>query len=75
VDNRHLVDTGTAQELSAGDIARMKAEGASGVSIIAALAGSSATFAGKTAFSQEKYLRKKAAKRVSWSVVGAEGSA
>jgi hypothetical protein len=64
VDNRHLVDSGTAQELSAGDIARMKAEGATGVSIIAALAGNSATFAGKTAFSQEKYLRKKAAKRV-----------
>ena len=61
-DNRALVDTSEAQSLDASDIARMRTEGADGGTIIAALAGGSATFASKTAFSQEKWLRKKALK-------------
>jgi tRNA (adenine-N(1)-)-methyltransferase non-catalytic subunit len=63
-DNRLLVDTGTAQALRDEDIAAMRRRGEAGAEIVRALAGSSATFSDKTAFSQEKYLRKKAHKYV-----------
>ena len=64
-DNRNLVDSGNAaQALSADDLAKLKAEGADGTAILSALIGGSATFAGKTAFSQEKWLKKKGAKHV-----------
>lgn len=64
-DNSELRDDGaasTAQTLDADDIARLKGEGASGQAVVLAIAAGSKTFAGKTAFSQEKYLRKKAKK-------------
>jgi pyrimidine deaminase RibD-like protein len=63
-DNRQLVDDGTAQALRDDDIAAMRRRGETGANIVRALAGSSATFSEKTAFSQEKYLRKKAHKYV-----------
>ena len=58
-DNRSLVDDNTAQKLSADDIHRMRTECASGKDIIEALVANSATFHTKTAYSQEKYKRKK----------------
>lgn len=58
-DNRALIDNNTAQALSMEDIERMKREGASGEAILKALTQNSATYASKTSFSQEKYLRKK----------------
>lgn len=63
-DNRNLVDTGTAQSLNQASISDMKAAGQSGTDIVTALVAGSATFASKTAFSQEKYLKKKTAKYV-----------
>ncbi len=64
VSNAKLVDDSTAQELSQGDVKRLKTGGASGADVVRALASSSKTFAEKTAFSQEKYLRKKAKKHM-----------
>ncbi|KAL3683685.1 hypothetical protein R1sor_001707 [Riccia sorocarpa] len=58
-DNRALVDDNKAQTLSCDDIDRMKREGASGREIIEALVANSASFETKTAFSQEKYMKKK----------------
>ena len=62
-DNRSLVDTNTAQKLSAEQIHRMRDDkSVTGAEIIRALAGSSETFASKTEFSKQKYLRRKAQK-------------
>lgn len=59
-DNRDLCDEGDAnQSLQHGDIQQMKSEGASGRDIISQLVSNSATFEKKTAFSQQKYLKKK----------------
>ncbi|KAG0630178.1 hypothetical protein M758_1G159900 [Ceratodon purpureus] len=58
-DNRALIDNNTAQTLSAEDINKMRTDGVSGKEIMEALVANSATFHTKTAFSQEKYLRKK----------------
>ncbi|BBN05465.1 tRNA (adenine58-N1)-methyltransferase non-catalytic subunit [Marchantia polymorpha subsp. ruderalis] len=58
-DNRALVDDNKAQTLSSDDIDRMKRDGASGKEIIDALVANSASFETKTAFSQEKYMKKK----------------
>lgn len=58
-DNRQLVDNNTAQGLSAEEIEVMKRQGAKGDEIIKALVANSTTFASKTEFSQEKYMRKK----------------
>jgi tRNA (adenine-N(1)-)-methyltransferase non-catalytic subunit len=63
-DNRNLVDDNTAQTMSASDIHALKASGAGGAAIVAALAAASTTFASKTAFSQAKYIAKKTRKRV-----------
>jgi tRNA (adenine-N(1)-)-methyltransferase non-catalytic subunit len=63
-DNRALVDTNSAQTLAASAIASMKQSGVEGGAIVESLVAHSATFAGKTAFSQEKYVRKKTAKHV-----------
>ena len=52
----------TAQSLSHAEIEALKAGGASGEALVHAIAAGSKTFASKTAFSQEKYLRKKARK-------------
>jgi len=63
-DNRDLVDKNTAQKLSQEDINKMKASGASGQDIIAKLVQSSTTFSQKTAYSQQKYLKKKQRKYI-----------
>ena len=65
--NADLRDDGaasTAQTLDAHAIKRLKGQGTSGEELIKAIAAGSKTFASKTAFSQEKYLRKKALKHV-----------
>lgn len=63
-DNRDLVDKNTAQKLSQKDINKMKESGASGQDIIAQLVQSSTTFNQKTAYSQQKYLKKKQRKYI-----------
>lgn len=63
-DNRALVDNNTAQNLSSEEILQMRREGISGERIVEALIANSATFQNKTAFSQEKYKRKKQKKYV-----------
>lgn len=61
-DNRSYVDDNTAQKLSSEEIRAMREAGVSGRDIIDALVKSSTTFDEKTAFSQQKYLKKKANK-------------
>jgi tRNA (adenine-N(1)-)-methyltransferase non-catalytic subunit len=66
-NNAELRDDGaasTAQGLDHDAILRLKSEGTSGEALVLAIAAGSKTFAGKTAFSQEKYLRKKARKHL-----------
>lgn len=66
-NNAELRDDGaasTAQGLDQDAILRLKSEGTSGEALVLAIAAGSKTFAGKTAFSQEKYLRKKARKHL-----------
>ncbi|DBA99317.1 TPA: hypothetical protein ACH3X3_011924 [Trebouxia sp. C0006] len=59
-DNSELLDIGAAsQQLSTDDIAALRASGKTGEEIVAALAEGSATFQGKTQFSQAKYKKKK----------------
>ena len=59
-NNATLFDDGSAQALDEQAIKRMKQQGAQGEAIVKALAQNSATFAAKTAFSQEKWMKKKA---------------
>ena len=61
-DNRDARDGLASQGLSQGAILGMKADGARGSEVVAALISNSSTFAGKTAFAQEKYVRKKQVK-------------
>ena len=63
-DNRNLVDNNSAQKLESDEITKMKREGLSGSQIITALVKHSASFADKTLFSKQKYLRKKIKKFV-----------
>lgn len=60
-DNRALVDDNTSQKLNADDVASL-ADRADGYTLIAELCKGSATFKGKTKYSQEKYIKKKAMK-------------
>lgn len=60
--NAQIFDTSTAQQLDDKAISELRKKGAGGEEIIKALASNSATFASKTAFAQDKYLRKKAKK-------------
>jgi tRNA (adenine-N(1)-)-methyltransferase non-catalytic subunit len=57
-NNSHLVDDNSSQKLSATQIQQLKHE-LSGKEVIQQLADNSATFAGKTEFSQQKWLKKK----------------
>ena len=69
-DNRDLRDTNTSQKLSSDDIARLKeSQGLKG--IVTQLVQSSASFENKTAFSQEKYIKKKAKKYQTYYLVEA----
>lgn len=60
--NKALFDDGTAQALSAAGIAKLREQGLQGEELVREIAQNSATFEGKTSFSQHKYLKKKAKK-------------
>eukprot|EP00300_Choanocystis_sp_HF-7_P013447 c18302_g1_i2.p1 GENE.c18302_g1_i2~~c18302_g1_i2.p1 ORF type:complete len:470 (+),score=123.61 c18302_g1_i2:34-1443(+) len=61
-DNRNLVQDNTSQKLTSDEIREMKEKGMSGAEIVNALVENSKTFAGKTQFSQKKYIAKKKSK-------------
>ena len=65
-DNRNIPMKGDAQGLSQEAIEEMKKQGKKPEEIIAALMANSATLESKTAFAQEKWLKKKMAKYVSF---------
>jgi len=58
-DNRNIYDDNKSQPLGAYDIATMRESGVSGPEILDTLVAKSKSFAQKTEFSQEKYLKKK----------------
>jgi tRNA (adenine-N(1)-)-methyltransferase non-catalytic subunit len=58
-DNRSFSDTNTSQKLKDADIKKMRSQGTSGEEIIKTLIANSDTWATKTEFSQEKWLKKK----------------
>jgi tRNA (adenine58-N1)-methyltransferase non-catalytic subunit len=58
-DNRHLVDTNTAQTMPAQEVTRMKVLGYNSNEIITSLVQHSTTFATKTQYAQEKYILRK----------------
>ena len=58
-DNRNLVPSNSNQTLAPEAIAELKQSGADRSALVEKLAQGSKTFAQKSAFSQEKYLRKK----------------
>lgn len=60
--NKALFDDGSAQALSATEIAKLRAQGLQGEELVREIAQNSATFESKTSFSQHKYLKKKARK-------------
>eukprot|EP01065_Artemidia_motanka_P033644 TRINITY_DN40661_c0_g1_i1.p1 TRINITY_DN40661_c0_g1~~TRINITY_DN40661_c0_g1_i1.p1 ORF type:complete len:433 (+),score=139.25 TRINITY_DN40661_c0_g1_i1:50-1348(+) len=58
-DNRELLDDNQAQTTSADDLRQLRKEGATGDDLVKKCVEGSTTFASKTAFSQQKYIRKK----------------
>lgn len=58
-DNRNFVDDGQSQRLTADEIDTLRGSGKTSTEIVAEIVGNSQSFANKTEFSQEKYLRKK----------------
>lgn len=58
-DNRNIVDDGQAQKLTSDQIDTLKGSGKTSTEIVSEIVGNSQSFANKTEFSQEKYLRKK----------------
>ena len=62
-NNQHLAQDNSAQSLSPSEVRDLK-KTCSGSEVVEALASNSATFASKTKFAQEKYLKKKAQKHV-----------
>lgn len=63
-DNRSLTDTGESQKLTTDDIEAYKRQGISGQDMVKIIVENSSSFHEKTAFSKEKYLRKKQMKYV-----------
>lgn len=63
-DNRNVIDTSENQNLTAEEIARLKAAGHSGESIIKALVSSLDSFESKTDYAKEKYIKKKQKKYI-----------
>lgn len=61
--NQHLAQDNSAQALSPGEVSALKGR-CTGEEVVEALASNSATFASKTKFAQEKYLKKKQQKHV-----------
>ncbi|CAJ1423793.1 unnamed protein product [Effrenium voratum] len=62
-NNQHLAQDNSAQSLTPSDVRDLK-KTCSGDAVVEALASNSATFASKTKFAKEKYLKKKAQKHV-----------
>ncbi|CAE8644903.1 unnamed protein product [Polarella glacialis] len=62
-DNRNLAQDNTAQKMTPEEVKALKGK-LGGQEVVDALASSSTTFASKTKFAQEKYLKKKAQKHV-----------
>lgn len=64
--NANIVDNKdhSAQSLTHDDIAKLKRQGVTGESLVAKLCENSATFDSKTAFAQEKYVKKKMLKHL-----------
>lgn len=58
-DNRDITDDGDSQKMTKDDITRLRDEDLSSSNIVEKLITNSKTFASKTGFSQEKYLKKK----------------
>ncbi|XP_070152985.1 tRNA (adenine(58)-N(1))-methyltransferase non-catalytic subunit TRM6 isoform X2 [Polyergus mexicanus] len=58
-DNRFITDDGMSQKLSKEEILRLQEDGKSGKEIISSLIENSVSFAAKTEYSQEKYIKKK----------------
>lgn len=58
-DNRHVIDNGQSQSLSAEEIDRLRDVGSSSSNIVSQIVENSKTFAAKTEYAQEKYLKKK----------------
>jgi len=58
-DNRSITDDGTSQKLSKEEIMQLQEAGKTGKEIIGSLIENSRSFAAKTEYSQEKYIKKK----------------
>lgn len=58
-NNSRLVDDNTAQQLKHEEIEQMKLDGRGGRAIVDAVVKNSATYADKTEYAKEKYVRKK----------------
>lgn len=58
-DNRNITDDGASQGLTTDDIVKLRDEDLSSSTIVEKLITNSKTFASKTEYSQEKYLKKK----------------
>lgn len=58
-DNRSITDDGTSQRLSKEEIQQLQEAGKTGKEIIGSLIENSTSFAAKTEYSQEKYIKKK----------------
>ncbi|KAL0122645.1 hypothetical protein PUN28_007398 [Cardiocondyla obscurior] len=58
-DNRSITDDGTSQRLSKEEILQLQEAGKTGKEIIGSLIENSTSFAAKTEYSQEKYIKKK----------------
>lgn len=59
LDNRSITDDGTSQKLSKEEIEDLRESGKSSNEIVGRLIENSTTFAAKTEYSQEKYIKKK----------------
>ncbi|XP_020285753.1 tRNA (adenine(58)-N(1))-methyltransferase non-catalytic subunit TRM6 [Pseudomyrmex gracilis] len=58
-DNRSITDDSTSQKLSKDEILQLQESGKTGKEILGSLIENSTSFAAKTEYSQEKYIRKK----------------
>lgn len=59
IDNRSITDDGTSQKLSKEEIEDLREAGKSSNEIVGCLIENSTSFASKTEYSQEKYIKKK----------------
>ncbi|XP_037038011.1 tRNA (adenine(58)-N(1))-methyltransferase non-catalytic subunit TRM6 [Bradysia coprophila] len=59
IDNRNITDDGSSQSLTPDEIQKLRDECSSSSEIVSQIVENSKTFASKTEYSQEKYLKKK----------------